>query len=61
MLLQPDKSYLFLATIKEVEAHEAISNWKLMRNSEVKNKQKIKMGNSRLFIHLVFQAQEIPR
>ena len=27
MLLQPDKSDSILSTIKEVEAHEARSNW----------------------------------
>ena len=33
MLLQPDKSDFILAIIKEVEAHEAIIHWKLMKNS----------------------------
>ena len=42
MLLKSDKSYLFLSNIKEYGAHEAISNWTLMKNSEVHTKQKNK-------------------
>ena len=44
MLLQPDKSYFIISTIKEVEYHKAISNWTLMKNSEVNNKHKNKYG-----------------
>ena len=60
MLLQPYKSDFILAIIKAVEAHEDINNLTQMKNSEVKNKHKIKTGISGLFNHLVFQAQEIP-
>ena len=42
MLLQPEHSYLILATIKEVEAHEVRSHFALMKKSEVKNKRKKK-------------------
>ena len=31
MLLQPEKSDLIIAMIKEVKAHEAISHWTLMK------------------------------
>ena len=31
--------------VKDVEAHEARSCWKLMKNSEVNNKHKNKYGN----------------
>ena len=48
MLFQPESSYFILAIIKEVETHESRSHWKLMKNSEVNNKQKIKMINSRI-------------
>ena len=44
MLFQPDKSYLILENIKEVESHEDRSTWTLMKNSEVKNKHKNKDG-----------------
>ena len=40
MLLKPDRSDFILAIIKEVEAHEAISHLKLMKNNEVNNKHK---------------------
>ena len=49
MLLQPDKSYFILETMNGSEAKEAINNWKLMKNSEVNNKQKKKMGISKIF------------
>ena len=62
MLLQPDKSCFILYMIKEVEPHEEIRHWTLMKNSKVKNKHKNKYGNLKnIFINLVFQAQEIPR
>ena len=48
MLLQPDNSCFILAKIKEVETHESRSHWKLMKKSEVNNKHKINMVNSRL-------------
>ena len=44
MLLQPDKSYFIIAMIKEVESHEAINHWTLMKNSKVNNKHKNKDG-----------------
>ena len=44
MLLQPEKIYFILSINKEVEAHESISNWKLMKNSEVNNNHKNKYG-----------------
>ena len=52
MLLQPYKSYFILATIKEVEAHETIIHWTIMKNSGVKNKHKNKHGklNNILYI-----------
>ena len=42
MLLQPYQLYFILANIKEVVAHEARSNWTLMKNSEFNNKHKNK-------------------
>ena len=38
--MQPDKSDLIPDMIKEVKAHESISHWKLMKNSEVNNQHK---------------------
>ena len=35
--------------IEEVEAHEAINHWTLMKNSQLNNKRKINMVSSRLF------------
>ena len=62
MLLQPEHSYLILATIKEVEAHEVRSHFALMKKSEVKNKRKKKRLEAQEdFIHFVLQGQEIPR
>ena len=49
MFFQPFKSGFIIDIIKEVEKHEAISHWTLMENSEVNNKHKIKIGNSRMF------------
>ena len=40
MLLQPDKSDLIPSIIKCFEAHEAIINWTLIKNIEVKNRHK---------------------
>ena len=44
MLLQPYNSYLIIATIKEVDAHEAKSHWTLMKESEVNNNHTNKYG-----------------
>ena len=44
MLLQPEKSYLFLNIIKEVETHEDQSNWTPMKKGEVINKHRSKDG-----------------
>ena len=44
---------------KEVEAYEARINWTLMKNSEVSNSHKKKMGTQYDFIHLVLQYQDI--
>ena len=49
MLLQPNKSYFLLAMIKYIEAQKSRSFWTLMKNSEVNNKHKTKMGNSKIF------------
>ena len=49
MLFQPDKSYFIISMIKEVESHEARSNWKLIKNSEVNNKHKYKDLKSTVF------------
>ena len=61
IFLQPENSYLFLAMIKEVEAHEVRSHCTLMKKSEVKNKRKKRWEAQEYFIHLVLQVQEIPR
>ena len=52
MLLQPDKSYLILDTIKEVKAQEYISHWKLMNNTEVNNKHKNKYGKLKTILSI---------
>ena len=39
-LLHTDKLDFILATIKEVEAHESRSHWKITKNSKVNNKHK---------------------
>ena len=52
MLLQSDKLYLILAMIKEVEAHGYRSHWKLMNNSEVKNKHKNKYGDIKTILSI---------
>ena len=62
MLLQTEKSNFVLVTIKDVEAHEPRSHWTLMKNCEVNNKHRNKNGKMKtIFIHLIFQAQYIPR
>ena len=57
MLLQPDKSNLILTMIKEVESYEAMSNWKLMKKSEVNNKHKKNMAISRLFYQFFLSSE----
>ena len=42
MLLNPYKIDFILGMIKEVKFHEAIFNWKLMKNIKVNNKPKNK-------------------
>ena len=59
MMFQPDKSDLIPATIKEVEAHEAISHWKRMKKVQVKISTKKRWEDHDYFINLIFQAQEI--
>ena len=52
MLLQPYKSDLIIAMIKEVEAHESRSYWTLMENSEVKNKNNNKYGKLKTILSI---------
>ena len=62
MLLQPYKSNSILDMIKEVESHESINHWTLMKNSEANNNQgKIIWEAKEYFICLVFQSQDISR
>ena len=61
MLFQPYKSDIILAIIKDVQSHAFRNHWTQIKNSEVKICTKINMGTSIIFIHLVFQAQDIPR
>ena len=42
MLLQLEKSYFTLSTIKEVRAHKEKKYWTIMKNNDVKNKGKNK-------------------
>ena len=44
MLLKPDKSDFIIEMIKEVEEHEAINHWTLIKNIEFNNKHKNKYG-----------------
>ena len=52
MWLQPEKSYIILAIIKEVEANESRSHWTLMKNSEVNNKQENKFGKLKTILSI---------
>ena len=45
MFLQAHNSDFIISIIKEVEAHEARSHWKLMKKNEVNNKHTNKYGN----------------
>ena len=47
--MKPNKSDFIISMIEEVEAHEAINHWTLMKNSQLNNKRKINMVSSRLF------------
>ena len=49
ILLQPEKSYFILSIINEVEEHEAISHWILMKKMKSIISTTIKMVSSRLF------------
>ena len=60
MLLQPKKSDLILAIIKEVESHYYKSHWKSWKIVVI-NKHKNKYGKLKnILTNLVFQAQNIP-
>ena len=52
VLLQQDKSYFIMEMIKYVEAHEARSHWKLMKNSEVNNMKINKYGNIKTILSI---------
>ena len=52
MLFQPNKSYLIIDTIKEVEAHESRSHWTLMKEREVNNKYKNKDGKLKTILSI---------
>ena len=60
MLLQPYESYFILAIIKEVETHESINNWKLMKNSEVKQKHKNKDDKLKTILSIWYFKYKIP-
>ena len=49
MLFQPENQDFILYIIKEVELYEDRSYWTLMKNIEVKNKNKNKYGSSIIF------------
>ena len=53
MLLQLEKSYFILDMIKEVEEHESISHWTIMKNSEVNNKHKNKDGKLKTILYIL--------
>ena len=61
MVLQPDKSDFGISMIKEVEAHEAINHWTLLKRIEVNNTHKNKHGKLKTMLSFFFQAQEISR
>ena len=45
--------------IQEVEEHEAISHWTLMKNSEVKNKQNNKDGKLMTILSIWYYKRNI--
>ena len=60
IFLQLEKSYIILANIKEVEAHEAKKHWTLMKNSEVNNKNKNKYGKLKTILSIWYFKQNRP-
>ena len=59
MLLQPYKSYFILDIIKEVESHESIIHWTLIKNSEVNIKYKNKYGNLKTILSIFYFKRNI--
>ena len=60
-MLQPDKSYFILSMIKEVESHEVIIHWTLMKNSGVNNKHKNKDGKLKTILSIwYFKRKRFP-
>ena len=59
MLLQPDKSDFIIAIVKEVEVHEVINHWKLMKKSKVNNKHKNKDGKLKTILSLWYFKRKI--
>ena len=56
--MYPEKIAFMIVTIEEAEAHKSRSNWILMKNSEVNNKQKNSDGKIKtILINLEFQSQ----
>ena len=61
MLLQLEKSYFYLAMIKEIESHESRSHWTLMKNIEVKNKHRNKDGKLKAILSIwYFKRKRFP-
>ena len=59
MLLQPDSSDFIISVIKDVDAHEAIYHWTLMKNREVKNKHKNKDGKINTVLSIWYFERKI--
>ena len=59
MLLQTYRSVFILAMIIEVEAHESISHWTLMKNSEVNNKHKNRYGKLKTILSIWYFKRNI--
>ena len=61
MLLQPEKQDFIRVMTKEVEAHEAINHWTLIKKSKVNNKHKNKYGNLKTILSIWnFKRKRLP-
>ena len=59
--MQTDKSYLILDIIKEAEANESISHWKITKKIEVNNKHKHKYGKLKTILSIwYFKRKRLP-